>query len=78
MKNWTPVDVIVFVLAITVTAVLLISTTKPLFGGEDVEVSENTAKLVAGILGSLVSVVSVYVGARVQKNLDENRNSRSN
>ena len=68
MKNWGPSDVIMLILASTVSLVLLIIfvisalTTEPM--------PEQSAKLVAGLIASIISIISMYIGAKIQKNKD--------
>ena len=68
MKNWSPSDIIMLILASTVSIILIsifieASTT-------DVPMTDNGAKLVAGLIASIISIISMYVGSKIQKNKD--------
>ena len=68
MKEWGPSDVIMLILASTVSIVLLSIFAELAFTG--VPISDNAAKLVAGLVTSIISIISMYIGARIQKNKD--------
>lgn len=63
------VDVAIIILTITISIVLLSSVLRPYFTGESMK--ESSAKLIATIISSIISIISMYVGAKIQKNRDE-------
>ena len=65
MKNWEPVDIGVLIIIAIVGVILIISIIRPFI--TDKTMSVDAAKLVAGIIGSLISIVSVWVGSRTNK-----------
>ena len=79
MKNWTPVDHIVLIMVITVAILVLFSALiLPLlinfyFDGEKlILMRSETVKLIFGVVTSFVSIISMYIGAKIQKRKDEN------
>lgn len=65
MNKWTPTDVIVLILAITVSLILL-----SIFGElmlNDIPLTETAAELVAGLVTSVITIISIYVGAKIQQ-----------
>jgi hypothetical protein len=77
-KNWKPVDHIVLVLAITVSTLLLFSAIiVPLmmnfyFNKDNyILVRAETVKLIFGAVSSFISIISMYIGAKIQKYKDE-------
>lgn len=60
--KWQPHDIVILILAITISAALLLTFVRPFIDGAEVVVmSENGAKLAASLLMSLVAVVSMYI-----------------
>ena len=79
MKNWTPVDHIDLIMVITVAILVLFSALiLPLlinfyFDGEKlILMRSETVKLIFGVVTSFVSIISMYIGAKIQKRKDEN------
>lgn len=66
MEKWETIDIIVLIITIVVALILLIAMVKPLITGE--ELSTDSYKLIAGLMGSLIAIVSMYVGSKIQKN----------
>ena len=63
--NWKPVDVIVLILAVMVGISLFATVIIPVMLGEPI--SDTRAKILSSIAGSVVAVISVYVGARIRE-----------
>ena len=68
MKNWSPSDIVMLVLSSTVAIVLISIFIETAFRNEPM--SENNAELVAGLIASIISIISMYIGAKIQKNKD--------
>ena len=73
MRNWKPVDVIVGILVVTVSGAVLATILARAAGADFVEPVEN-AKLLIGVVTTMLSVVSMYVGAKIQGHRDEEKN----
>ena len=69
MKNWKPVDVIVLILACILGFSLVFAMIKPLI--TTASLSPDSLKLIAGLLASMLTIVSIYVGGKIQKNKEE-------
>jgi len=65
MKKFEPADIIIMILAMTVSIVLLISLLRPLF--IDASMSAHGAEILKTILGSMISIISMYVGLKFKK-----------
>jgi len=63
MKNWKPVDVIVLLLAFVVGFVLIYSALKT----STTRLSPESIKFIAGLLASMLTIVSIYVGGKIRK-----------
>ncbi len=63
MKNWQPVDVIVFALALVIALVLLSYAA----GGWFLDPSEHKAELIEDICQSALAVVALYVGSKLPR-----------
>ena len=64
-----PVDWVVLSMAVTVCAVVFIQPLKYIVFGESI--SPETAKLVAGIITSMLAVISMYVGSKIRHRNDD-------
>ena len=69
MKNWNSVDVVVLILTIIISLVLIITLIRPFVTG--VAITDGNSKLVAGLIASIISIISMYVGAKIQQNKDK-------
>ena len=67
MKNWKPVDVIVLLLAFVVGFVLIHTALKT----SDTKLSPESIKFVAGLLASMLTIVSIYVGGKIRNNKED-------
>lgn len=65
MKKWTPVDLIVLIIAITICVTILISILRP-FIAPDIVMSPEGARLVAGIITSKIAIISLYIGSKMK------------
>ena len=63
--TWKPYDIIILILTITLS-VILISIFIEL-ALTDIAMTDTNAKIVGGILGSVISIISMYIGAQIQK-----------
>ena len=66
MNKWSPSDIIMVILASTISIVLLTVFVELAFTVEPV--SDNVAKILGGLIGSIISIISMYIGAKIQKN----------
>ena len=69
-SKWEPVDFIICMLVVVICFTVIGSIALPLFRGT--ELPETKAKMVAGIVVSVVSIVSMYVGAKIQQKKRDN------
>ncbi len=65
MKDWEPVDIIVAGLAIGIMVVLILPLINVLLGGS--ELSDMKTKMLIGLVSSIASIISLYVGSRIGK-----------
>lgn len=64
MKEWRPVDILVMFLSLTVGILLLSSVAQiTITGGA---LSETKAKTIAGVVSSVVAIISIYVGSKIK------------
>ena len=68
MKNWSPSDIIMLILSSTVSIILITIFVEAAM--TSVPMTDHSAKLVAGLIASIISMISMYIGARIQKNKD--------
>jgi len=66
-SDWKPVDWIACCFTMVLGVILVIGTVSILVNGE---ADESRMKVMAGIISSVVSMVSMYVGASIQKRRD--------
>lgn len=71
MKNWQPVDIIIIILTLLTCFILMMASIRPLISENEIDL--DTTKILAGTLGSLISIISMYVGAKIQQ-----RNTQKN
>ena len=64
MNRWAPVDWIVLLLAVCIGFGLVLSAISPLVLGQPI--SEERSKIIGGAVVAVISVISVYVGARMR------------
>jgi hypothetical protein len=69
MNEWKPIDFIVGLLAITI-AMVLVSAMVDVLINEDA-MTEGGSKRVTNIVTAMLSIISMYVGAQIQKNKDK-------
>jgi len=63
MKKWQPVDVIITLLTLLICFIFSSLALTPLIRGT--EFSEDKAALMAGLLGSILSIIALYVGTKI-------------
>lgn len=64
MRNWGAVDWIVAVLAVAL-AMMLLLTSLDMFISEE-RLSEDARRTLAGVVGSVLSIIALYVGSQTQ------------
>ena len=67
--RWGPVDVMVAALTMTICAILVVTVLNQMVTGE--EATEAKQKMITGLITSTISIVSMYVGAQLQKRNDK-------
>jgi len=65
MAKWRPVEIAVFMMVVTVCFVVCSAALTPLFRGT--MLSDTKTKLLTGIVGSLTSMISLYLGSELQR-----------
>jgi len=73
MKKFKPVDYIIASLVGLLATILLITGVAPLIKG--VALGGEKAKLLSGAVSSLISVITLYVGAKLQESRDKSRST---
>ena len=68
MKNWTPLDIIVIMFTGAIVFILLIVLGNVVV--TDTPLNDTAAKRINILIASIVSIISMYVGAQIQKNKD--------
>jgi len=58
-------SIVILMLTGTVCAILFMVAISPLITGK--ALSETKAKMMVGIVGSMISIISMYVGAKIQQ-----------
>ena len=68
-KNWKPVDYIVGMMAVCISSVVIVMPVTVMV----LKVDENEArvKLFATVLSSVIAIITLYVGAQLQRGVDE-------
>jgi hypothetical protein len=69
MKGWQPIDYMVGLLVVTLMIMLLFIMGEVVF--DDRDMTETGAKRVNVIINSMVAIISMYVGAQIQKGKDK-------
>lgn len=75
MKRWEPVDILVGLLVFALAFSLIVWEILPIITGE--KATDIQSKTAAGLISSLISIVSVYIGTKVRDN-NGDRNSHNN
>jgi hypothetical protein len=57
--NWQPVDIIALILVLGFTLMLMLAMLRPLFTEETLSVE--SASLIAGLLGSMLTIITIYI-----------------
>ena len=68
MNKWRPVDLMVMLMVISIFVFMMGVLYRAVF--TEVLMSEAKAKITATFVASIISIVSMYVGAAIQRNLD--------
>ena len=68
--KWEPVDVLMVAITLTICFTVATIAVSPFMDEIQNGLSESKAKLFVGIVSSLVSILSMYVGARIQRHKD--------
>jgi len=69
MNRWKPLDYMIGLLVVTLMILLLMIMAEVVF--DDREMTETGAKRINVIINSMVAIISMYVGAQIQKSKDE-------
>lgn len=69
--KWTPVDYAILLLTLMVSVTFMITAILPIILQEPI--SDARSKVLGGIATSVVSVISVYVGAKIQKHREKDK-----
>ncbi len=64
--KWTPTDIIIVLMTLTVCFIIGMSALMPLLDFK--EIDHDKQKLLAGVVGSMLSIVSMYIGGMIQRN----------
>ena len=64
MNQWKPADWIVMFLTIVIGAMLLLASMHSIIHGT--ELSEKKTEMLIGLIGSLVAIISIYIGSKIQ------------
>ena len=67
--DWKPVDWIACCFTVVLGIILVVGSISVIVRGGD-EADEQRLKIMAGIISSVISIVSMYVGASIQKRRD--------
>lgn len=71
MNDWKPLDYMMGILVVTVVVILLMVMASVVF--DDTVLTEKGATRVNIIINSIVAIISMYVGAQIQKERDSNK-----
>lgn len=63
--KWKPQDIVALILTCGVIVILLILSIKSFFGVEPM--SDEAAKITSGIIGSIITIISIYIGTKLKK-----------
>jgi len=69
--KWKPVDIVALIIAITICCCLLVAILMPVITGEPS--TEKRSELLTNVFLSFVSIVSMYIGAKVTSNRKEKK-----
>jgi hypothetical protein len=69
MKNWHPVSVVVLILTVTIGVGMVYGMIMPLVSGK--ELGPDMQKTIDSIYNSVIAIITLYVGAMVQRNKDK-------
>jgi len=64
--KWTPTDIIIVLMTLTVCFIIGMAALMPLLDFK--EIDHDKQKLLAGVVGSMLSIVSMYIGGMIQRN----------
>ena len=64
-----PMDVIILILTILTAVVLIMALLQPLLYTE--KLPTEVSKILANSLGSVISIISMYIGAKIQQKMDK-------
>ena len=63
MKNWRPADIIMLILSITLSIILITIFVELAFSKEPL--GDSQSKIVAGLIASIISIISMYIGGKI-------------
>ena len=67
--KWTPVDIIVIILTTVISIVLATSIVDVIIN--DTTMTDIRSKRITALLTSIIAIITLYVGAQIQKNKDK-------
>ena len=67
--KWLPIDWIVILLTLVISAVLIISIYDVIVDGQ--VVSDSRSKRITTLITSVIAIIAMYVGAQIQKGNDK-------
>lgn len=74
MKDWKPLDWIICIITASICMTILLGISRAILTGDPL--SQPRLELLVGIISSLVSIVSMYVGATIQRRADRDRDEK--
>lgn len=69
MKAWRPIDFIISILTITICVILVLTIVDMMINMKTL--TEAGSKMVTAIITSILSILSMYAGAMIQRNIDK-------
>jgi len=72
MKQWNAVDWVVFTLASCVALILVAALAKMMFTKRNL--TDDVVTIVMAVIASVISIIALYVGARMNKTDNDNKN----
>ncbi len=70
MKDWQPVDIIITIFATVISVVLLLIIIDATLNND--ALSDASSKRISAITTSVVAIISMYIGAKIQEHKDNN------
>lgn len=75
MRNWHPVDYIIAALALVICVTMSGTIIEVMLDDDAMsELSERRAEIVSSFLASIINIMAMYVGAKIQGNVNKRNN----